>query len=265
MEETVKKTKRGRRTRPALEEAKLEASKLVISHAKGKIKLEDLSAEELHQKEASLFKLEWVFHNKGLAPQSWLQEEKKKTPRQALDIVTATGGAASWYREKDALKDSVTETLVKRHVDLVAETQENHIKGSQLTLAMAMDMLANGPKTKDGKDRMSLRSVDLLNCATAIEKAQKIYRTAIGFGDDEGGLKQILEAIQRNGLTQVNIQNNTTINEAPSPDLDLTPEERAKRDKIATMSYEDLTEIIEFRREQRKKREEEMKAKKEGK
>lgn len=243
----------------AVEESRLRLDKLRIIPSGAVV---ETTAVEWEEREAKILKMEWVFESKGMAPNTWLQEAKGFSDARSKSLVEASGGAASWYTEKEKLKNSVTETLVKRQVDLIAETQDTHITGAKLTMAKAMDMLAHGPEAIDkktgAKTRWSLRSVDLLNCATAIEKAQKIYRTAIGFGSDEGGLKQILEAIQRTGLTQINIQNNTTI-EHSEPDL--PPEELAMRDKMTKMSYEDLVEIIEWRREQKRRKEEEAKKK----
>lgn len=255
-------TGRGARTRPILEEEELIMAKTKVEMVDGKIILRDLAAEDLETRESRLLKMEWALSADGLVPQSWLKQKRLMEENRAEKIIARSGGAASWYAEKEKIKDQVVKTITKRHVDLVVEVQESHIAGSKLTLAKAMDMLANGTEKYDRETktnvRVPLRSVDLLNCATALEKAQNIYRKAIGLGNEEGGLKQILEAIQHaNGMTQINIQNNTTIEAAE----DLPPEELAMREKMQKMSYEDLVEIIEWRREQKRRREEEQKTK----
>lgn len=265
--------KKGRVTRPHVEAELEKIEKATVKATSPKkpemaVTVIDTTVKELAAREADVFRKEWVFDSEGMAPQTWLREKKGMSDIRAETIVSSGGGSAAWYREKEATWNAITKGMVKKHVDLVVEVQETHIQGSKLTLAKAMDMLANGPeyfdKTTGEKKRGQLRSIDLLNCATALEKAQKIYRTAMGLGNDESGLKQILETLQRSGLTQINIQNNTTINEA-AKEPDLPPEEQAMRDKMQKMSYEDLVEIIEWRREQKKKREEEAKAQKEKK
>jgi hypothetical protein len=79
----------------------------------------------------------------------------------------------------------------------------------------------------------------------AIEKAQMIYRKAMGLPNDEGGLQQILDKV-----TQVNIQNNiTNIHGAAAPESEKVKELEKQ------LSVDDIMDLVKLKREMRKKEE----------
>lgn len=166
--------------------------------------------------------------------------------------------ASEWEAAKDQVMDKITENVVKRHIDQLAEVNEQHIKASKLTMARAVEMLTKlpvssrteydyepdgvtvrrDPVTNKPMRKMTLRSVDLMNCSSAIKSAQEIYRKAMGLNNDDGGIQQILDKVTQ--LSQINnVQNNVTIN------MQQTPLEQA----LSQMSYEQISELIEMKRD----------------
>jgi hypothetical protein len=208
--------------------------------------------------DSALLKLEWAIKYSDMSPASYLREIKGYSQNQIKHILELDGGRVDWTVEKNAVRDKLTESVVKRHIDLIAEVQEQHISASKLGLAKAIEMLAKlsiePAKDKDGKIivdakgkivHRGFRSIDLVNCMAAIEKAQMIYRKAMGLPNDEGGLQQILDKV-----TQVNIQNNiTNIHGAAAPESEKVKELEKQ------LSVEDIMDLVKLKREMRKKEE----------
>lgn len=209
---------------------------------------ERLGGKEKWAHELEILQLEWAIKYPAMKPTVWMREIKGYSADQAKNILSHAP-EPTWQNQKAKVLDKMTESLVKRHIDLVAEVQEQHISASKLGLARAIEMLSNNGvrvRRKDGKEyTMPLRSVDLLNAMSAIEKAQNIYRKAMGLPNDEGGLAQILEKVQQVTIQQNiqnNVQNNTTI---VSENTTVSPELAKKLD------YDTVLEFIEYRREQK--------------
>lgn len=217
----------------------------------------DTGGKERHQWEAEMLRIEWAIKYPQMAPYKFLMEIKGFNLHQAEHIVIEKlGGLDTWASERARIQDKITESVAKRHIDLIAEVQEQHVQASKLSLAKAVEMLAKGTTTRlkrKNKDTgeseygdpisLPLRSVDLLNCVTAVEKSQQIYRRALGLPNEEGGLAQILEKVQQLNLTQ----NNTTENHLH---VHSGPTETAKT--MSTLSYEEIRSFIEYRRELKK-------------
>lgn len=208
--------------------------------------------------DAEILRLEWAIKYSNMPPYRWLQEVKDYSEGQAQAIVNHGGGLEEWQREKERVLDRMTESVVKRHIDQMAEVQETHVKSSKLGLARAVQMLTEGgrhlvsPKTglkklsEDGRPIvMPLTPKELLTCMGTIEKAQTIYRRAMGLPNDEGGLAQIIDKIQASNVTQ-NIQNNITIHESPK--------ESEAEVMARTMTEEQIEAFVEFRREEKARR-----------
>ena len=221
---------------------------------------EDISmigGKERFRHEVELLQTEWAVKHPNMPPTRWLQEIKMYSSGQATVILNEVP-AVHWKDAKDSVLNALTESVVKRHIDLIAEVQETHIKASKLTLAKAVEMLSKMQlhPMKDKKGKVVLddngkpyykgfRSIDLLNCVSAIEKAQMIYRRSMGLGNDEGGFSQILEKLDRmkEAQNQTNIQINQTVVAPPGGEL---------AEKVKALGYEEVLEFIEYRREQRK-------------
>jgi len=136
--------------------------------------------------------------------------------------------AMDWDERKRLLQDQITQQLVARHIDGIAEAHDMFLKASKLGIGRALEMLArlqvsdvpvevevpdlkNPGKTKVVK-KFSLRSVDLLNILSALKSAQEIYRKAMGINDEEDSMVNLMErfrqtvgAQSRLNITQVNV------------------------------------------------------------
>jgi hypothetical protein len=163
--------------------------------------------------------------------------------------------SAEWDTARERILNGLTENVVKRHVDLIAETNDTHIKASKLAMARAIEMLSKleiaskeewimDPTVPGGKKKVitkALRSVDLMNCATAIKTAQEVYRKAMGLPNDEGGLAQIIDKIQL--ITQNNLHIHTGNNTLAAENT--SPLEKA----LMQLSYEDVRALIDKKRD----------------
>ena len=222
---------------------------------------EDVGGKEKWAHDTSLLKIEWAIKFPLLTPRIFLIEKKGYSSSQADTIIGTSGGAIEWQSERGKILDKMTETTVMRHIDQMAEVQETHVKASKVGLAKAIEMLSrlsvdpakdkDGKIIKDGDGKIvwkGFRSIDLLNVMSAIEKAQQIYRRSMGLPNDEGGMAQILEKVAL-------IQNNTQIivHEGDRPVVEKSEKEKA----IDELSYDDIMEFVEFRREQKKAQAEE--------
>lgn len=222
----------------------------------------ELGGKDKIAHDSQILRLEWAIKYPTLTPAEFLLDIKGYSHQQTSKIIETTGGMSEWLLEKNNVLDKMTESVVKRHIDIIAEVQETHIKASKVGLAKAIEFLAklsiepardaDGKMIMDGKGKpvwKGYRSIDLVNIMNSIEKAQVIYRRAMGLGNDEGGMAQILEKIGQLNVQQNVQQNHLHIHEAPQSELATKIEKE--------MSYDDLLEFIEFRREQKKKQESE--------
>lgn len=233
------------------------ASFLKVTDARGDGMIE-IGGVERARHDANILRLEWAIKFPLLTPQEFLLHEKDYSVTQAHKIFEVSGGESEWRDERDKLLNGVTETMIKRNVDKLVEMNETHIKLSQLGMAKIAEMLTKmqtepvldgdgklmiDPKTKRPVYR-GFRSIDLVNCMNALEKAQTISRRAHGLSN-EVGLQQISEAIKSSTAqqTQINIQNNMTIVEAP----------KSKMEQIVdSLEYEDIRDLIKERRDMKR-------------
>ena len=221
---------------------------------------EDVGGKEKWVHDIEMLATEWAFFFPNHSPYDYLVSCKGYAPTQATGILGHMP-ASQWPAKREAAVDKLTEGLVKRHVDKMAEVQETHISASKLGLAQAIKMLASGGtevlKDQDGRLLLDskgnprfkqFRSIDLVNCMTAIEKAQHVYRRAMGLPNEEGGLQQILNKVEKmqelRHQTTLNLQiNNTQINSGNVED----------KPGVADISYEDILLLIEAKRDQKAK------------
>jgi len=206
-------------------------------------KLTPLSARENLSHDVDILAMDRAINYPSFTVNSFLEQTgfDKRQRDRFYEIMPAS----DWDHAIEKVLNNITENMVKRHVDLLAETNETHIKASKLTMARAIEMLTKlqvqPPLDKNGKPVKGaryLRSVDLSNCAGAIKSAQEIYRRAMGIGNDDGGIQQIVEKIaQMQGHAQTNIQINNIAGTQ-------TPLEVA----LHQMDYDQIAELIEMKR-----------------
>jgi hypothetical protein len=238
-----------------------------VSASKDKIEVEvnavpdffdhqDVGGKERWVHDIEILVTEWAFFFPNHLPKQFLMDCKGYSVSQA-DSILGQYPALQWHPKREAAVDKLTEGLVRRHVDKMAEIQEQHISASKLGLAQAIKMLASGGtellKDKDNKIQLDangnprykqFRSFDLVNCMTAIEKAQHIYRRAMGLPNEEGGLQQILNKVEK--MQELRHQTlNVQINQIRTEASDGKP-------TVADLSYEDIMMLIEAKRDQKK-------------
>jgi hypothetical protein len=213
-----------------------------------KILKRDMGGNDKLKHDGHILMMEWAIKYADMLPRNFLRERRGYSENQAEAIIAHTGGTSEWANARDRVLDSMSESVIRRHIDKLVEVNDQHVAASKLTMAKAIEMLTKlqvevelDPKTGKPKKR-GMRSIDLVNCANAIEKAQTIYRRAMGLPNEESGLAQILEKV-----AQINVQNNVQINQTV-----VQPEKSEHQKKVEALSYDDILEFIEFRREQRR-------------
>ncbi|NBW99123.1 hypothetical protein EBR03_06085 [bacterium] len=226
----------------------ISADKAITRESLLEIGGQDLTGWALH-----LLKVEWATKYASTSIRDYLLNVRGLSHKQYNQIM-ALAPKPEWDAERAQLLDGITSDLVKRQIDLIAENQERHISGANVALARAIEMLSKGSieivKTdKEGNVKRTvfpLRSSDIMNLATAIEKAQQIYRRAMGLPNDEGGMAQLIEKINQMKSEQV-IQNNLQINIQQSGNPNITHVERL----ASQLSYDQILEFINYRREKK--------------
>jgi hypothetical protein len=219
----------------------------IFADSKGSLK--GFGGEEKIKHDSHILMMEWAWKFPDLKPIEFLMERRSYSEVQAKRIINISGGSTMWETEKTKVLDKISETVIKRHIDKMVEVNDQHIAASKLGMAKALEMLTKLNITaeldKDGKiNKRTMRSIDLVNIMNAIEKAQVIYRRAMGIPNEESGIAQILEKVAQ-VTVQNNVQvNNTVIQAAPKSDL---------QTKMEALDYDDVVELIEMRREMKKK------------
>jgi hypothetical protein len=212
------------------------------------------------EREGEILQIDWAIRFPSLTPLEYLTAEKGYSVSQATTVLHESGGADDWEVKRAEIQNRITETVVKRHVDQIAEFNDMYIKGAKVGLAKALEMLtklsidqvrdADGnvmidPKTKRPVYK-GFRSIDLLNIMNSLKLSQDIHRRSMGINDGEGGMAQVLEQVtQMNEMKarEMNITNNTI-------NLMMTPGRAEAEQKIETfvktMSYEDIRAFVDY-------------------
>jgi hypothetical protein len=210
--------------------------------------LRGMGGEERLKHDSHILMMEWAWKFPDLTPYEFLTERRSYSVMQAKHIIRISGGLTLWETEKTKVLDKISETVIKRHIDKMVEVNDQHIAASKLGLAKAIEMLTKfnivAELDKDGKpSKRTMRSIDLVNIMNAIEKAQVVYRRAMGIPNEESGIAQILEKVAQITV-QNNVQvNNTVVQAAPKSDL---------QEKLEQLDYDDVVELIQMRREMKK-------------
>ena len=207
----------------------------------GKI-VKTLGGTEKRMHDSHILMMEWAIKYPEMTPHSFLVHKRGYSEAQTDIILRESGGAKYWDTQKIKILDKMSESVVKRHIDKMVEMNDQHIAISKLSLAKAFEMLTHLPvKAEEGKK--SMRAIDLVNITTAAEKAQAIYRKAMGMPNEESGMAQILEKVASlTAIQTTNIQNNNTV---------VVVEKTELQKKIEQLDYDQIMEFIEHRREKK--------------
>jgi hypothetical protein len=218
-------------------------------------KAKRISPRERLKGEVEVTALEWALKYSTMTVTAFLRDIKGYSEYRRGAMLAALP-VEEWHKVKEGINDAVTSDLVKRHVDVMAEVQEQHVRASNIGLLKAIEMISKMQlepmRDKSGKMMMDpttkkpvyrgFRSIDLLNCMNSISKAQEIYRRAMGLPNDGEGLAQILEKLGGN------VTNNTQININSDPS---TEKEKA----LAALSYDEIMTFVEHKREKMREKE----------
>jgi len=159
----------------------------------------------------------------------YLVEDKGYSQKEYVDIIKKVP-AADWYQARRETLDKITENLVKRQIDWAAEMHDLHFQSSKVGLLSAVEWLEY-QKSLPIKDR----DIRMLKVAMeTIQLAQKIQRTALGLPTDDGAIHIYNKLVMNNDK---HVQ-----------EMEKTPVEKLEE----TLTYEEIQELIELRREEKK-------------
>lgn len=235
--------------------------KQAVDAAYGKAPMTKVARVEYKKELVEYYQLEWAVLYSHLSPTEFLREYKEYSDVQITNTFLIYP-AKTWYERRHKLQNKITEHLVVRHIDMIAEVQDRHVKASNLALAKATQMLLNGVPMvdKDGNPKknalgepahLPLRSSDVLNVTVALKNVQDIYRKAMGFKDEEG-ITQIVEKIQ---MIQVN---NTAIQPETVGEDGEVIEVVERKSALDSLSYDEVSALVARARELSKKNEDEV-------
>ena len=246
--------------KPNLYSKEKKKEKVSIDPLKAAERIVEVGGLSRIEREAEILMLDWAIRFPLMTPYEFLTIEKGYSVVQANAILHETGGTDDWHLKRVEIQNKVTETVVKRHVDQIADMNDTFIKASKIGMAKGIEMLSKlgidaakdehgkliiDPKTKKPVYR-GFRSIDLLNVLNSLKISQEIWRKGLGINESDSGMSQLIEKVtqlnelQRRELTVNNTQINLTVN----------PIKAEAEQKIETfikeMSYEDIRSFIDY-------------------
>jgi hypothetical protein len=163
--------------------------------------------------------IEWGLKHPNLSVRSFLMEVKGYSKSRYKRIM-AHAPAPEWITRREEFQNRVAANTVQKHVDKAAEVHGNYINAANLAFAKTVKRLSNSTP---------LTSKELLDSVTTLEKSINVYRCAMGVPPGQG-LLQIWEQVK-------------------APEAHQAPQENPAH----KYTYEEIKEMIEIRREQKKK------------
>ena len=150
-----------------------------------------------HARELNLFQLEWAIRYPHLGPKTYLTDIKNVPIKSAIKMIVTSGGQGAWSAVRADIIDKMTETTVRKYTELIEATQKIHIDASKMGVDKAVEYLS-AMEIRDENGNIAKRFAnDLLNIMSAIEKAQAIYRKAVGISD-ETDVSKLINVFQSN-------------------------------------------------------------------
>jgi len=261
--DTASKNKNSRGNAKAIQRAK----KTSENPLEAEFDIKDLGGVSRIEREAEILQLDWAIRFPLMKPYEYLTIEKNYSVNQANAVLHESGGTSDWEMRRVEIQNKVTETVVKRHVDQIADFNDTFIKGAKVGMAKSLEMLSKfsieavrdedgklmiDPKTKKPIYR-GFRSIDLLNTLNALKIAQEIWRKGLGINNDEGGMAQVLEQVSQ--LTELQKReitvNQTNINLTVNP---VRQEAQQKLEQfVGKLSYDDIRTFIDYHKDKKKR------------
>lgn len=217
---------------------------------------EHISAREALRGQIEILQLEWAIKYPTISVRQYLIHIKGFSEVQYKQIVLECP-SEEWEDQKDLIKDRITESLVKRHVDIVAEMHDQFIGAGRMTMAKALQQLTNGVMTYHKKDgeikemgRREMYPRELKEVAEALLKSQQMFRTALGLPNDGEGSAQILERLIKQQRL-LNHKQNTQINVGEDGKEKAASEDKVEqiRRKFEELSYDEIMVFIDHKRQ----------------
>lgn len=135
---------------------------------------------------------EWAVCYPDLEPREFLATIKRYDPEMIKTIIRICP-VTSWLEKREQVLNLTTSSMVKRHIDYIAEMNDVHMKAGKLIIAKAVEMMSRLKVEEhvDAEGRRSFRGFrpsDLNRLSQAIAVAQSIQRKALGLPNDEGSV-----------------------------------------------------------------------------
>lgn len=196
---------------------------------------------------------EWAVTGGEMSIRQWCVERKGYTEIQYKEFL-AVKPSGEWFVLRKRVQDDLTHSLVKSHVDFVAEMNDTHIKASKLGLAKAIDMMTR-MRIEEKRDKKGnvyfagFRPADLARCMESIKTAQYIQRRALGLPNDEGSITT-WQRIQHERKDEVIVSaaDGSVVTESSTT---TTTTEQVKSLETS-LSYDDIKLLIDAERRRKK-------------
>ena len=132
-------------------------------------------------------KVEWVTDYPNLSIRDFLMNKKAFTERQYRSVI-ASAPLAEWEAYRKEIREKISVTKIRTHVNLITDTNNNCMKAASLGIALAVKAL---------HDKTELTPKEKLTYMRMIETSQKIFHTALGIGGDSGRVQvQVNNSLQ---------------------------------------------------------------------
>jgi hypothetical protein len=225
-------------------------------------KAERISKADLIGTRVDLYQLEWAVKYQHLTPHEYLRNIKGFTEGQYIEMMKLSP-SKHWEDRRSDLKSQMSTTLIRRHIDQLAEMNDKHATVGKIGIAEGLKLLTKGvlvkkpgKKSKSGKVQLTeytrpLYPREFKEIMDGMKTAQSIYRTAMGLPNDHQGLTQVLEKLASESRQ---IQHNLQINIGGAPaekkedPVEVTPEQQLKN-KLNELSYDEVMVFITRKRQ----------------
>jgi len=215
------------------------------------------SARELITEKVELLQMEWALFHPEKSVLEFITVEKGYSKGQYC-AMTTKAPVSEWKARKEVYQNKIAMQVAERHIDKIAEMNDQHIKAGRLGLVKGLQLLSQGVtgvvKKTGKKFQRDLYPQEYNFVMQGIKTAQQVYRTAMGMPGDSEGMRQLLEDLARRNQTAVqNIQIN--LNQSDDKTKDVSPKEDGISKLKALMdglSHDELKVFVERKREKLK-------------
>jgi len=191
-----------------------ESNEIRESIIEGKLqgKKVDLSFEARENERTKMLQYEWALFYPDNSPKHFLMAVKNFTETQYVQIMKKSP-MAKWNEQKDRIRERLALQVAEKHVEKIAQMNDEHIKAGRLGLAKGIKLLAEGVRGFNKKNpskilKRDLKPQEFQHVMSGLKLCQQIYRTAMGLPSDGDGMRQLLvELAEKQG-----VQNNVQIN-----------------------------------------------------